>query len=157
MSTFSIDFIRDFETIMESNGRPAPVDWVEGGYLFIVPPDQVKGLERNVRKQRDAGCVVDLLTPGELKARFPSMNVDDIGAGAHTPHDGWCDPNGLLWGFRRKAVELGATYIRTGLWVPRLTLRERVLLSWKAATALPPIRSSMRQALGREMSQRNSA
>ena len=35
------------------------------------------------------------------------MNVDDLGAGAHTPHDGWCDPNGLLWGFRRKAVELG--------------------------------------------------
>lgn len=47
----------------------------------------------------------------ELKDRFPSMNVGDLGAGAHTPHDGWCDPDGLLWGFRRKAVELGATYI----------------------------------------------
>src|SRR5690606_23114448 len=32
-------------------------------------------------------------------------------AGVHTPHDGWCDPYGLLWGFRRKAVELGAKYI----------------------------------------------
>ena len=42
----------------------------------------------------------------------PSMNVDDLGAGAHTPHDGWCDPNGLLWGFRRKAVELGAVYVK---------------------------------------------
>jgi glycine/D-amino acid oxidase-like deaminating enzyme len=42
----------------------------------------------------------------------PSMNVDDLGAGAHTPHDGWCDPNGLLWGFRRKAVELGAVYLK---------------------------------------------
>jgi FAD-dependent oxidoreductase domain-containing protein 1 len=40
------------------------------------------------------------------------MNVDDLGAGAHTPHDGWCDPNGLLWGFRRKAVELGAVYVK---------------------------------------------
>jgi FAD-dependent oxidoreductase domain-containing protein 1 len=39
------------------------------------------------------------------------MNVADLGAGAHTPHDGWCDPNGLLWGFRRKAINLGATYI----------------------------------------------
>ena len=39
------------------------------------------------------------------------MRVDDLGAGAHTPHDGWCDPNGLLWGFRRKAVELGAVYV----------------------------------------------
>jgi glycine/D-amino acid oxidase-like deaminating enzyme len=40
------------------------------------------------------------------------MNVDDLGAGAHTPRDGWCDPNGLLWGFRRKAVELGAVYVK---------------------------------------------
>jgi len=112
MSLYSIDFIKAFEQTMASNGRPAPVDWVEGGYLFIVPPDHVANLARNVRKQRAQGCVVDLLTPQDLKNKFPSMNVDDLGAGAHTPHDGWCDPNGLLWGFRRKAVELGAVYLK---------------------------------------------
>jgi FAD-dependent oxidoreductase domain-containing protein 1 len=112
MSRYSIGFIKEFEQAMASNGRPAPVDWVEGGYLFIVPPTHVANLERNVRTQRAQGCVVDLLTPRELGNKFPSMNVDDLGAGAHTPHDGWCDPNGLLWGFRRKAVELGAIYLQ---------------------------------------------
>ncbi|SDD51543.1 Glycine/D-amino acid oxidase [Variovorax sp. CF079] len=112
MSKYSIDFIKGFEDTMASKGRPAPVDWVEGGYLFIVPPNQVKGLERNVKIQQDHGCVVNLLDAAGLKAKFPSMNVEDLGAGAHTPHDGWCDPNGLLWGFRRKAVELGAVYIQ---------------------------------------------
>ncbi|NDZ18327.1 FAD-dependent oxidoreductase [Variovorax sp. WS11] len=112
MSKYSIDFIKGFEDTMASKGRPAPVDWVEGGYLFIVPPDQVKGLERNVKIQQAHGCVVNLLDAAGLKSRFPSMNVEDLGAGAHTPHDGWCDPNGLLWGFRRKAVELGAVYIQ---------------------------------------------
>jgi FAD-dependent oxidoreductase domain-containing protein 1 len=111
MSLFSIEFIKGFESTMSINGRAAAVDWVEGGYLFIVPPEQVAGLERNVRKQLDAGCVVNLLTASQLKARFPSMNVSDLGAGAHTPHDGWCDPHGLLWGFRRKAIGLGAIYI----------------------------------------------
>lgn len=111
MSLFSIDFIRKFEETMATGDRPAPVDWVEGGYLFIVPPKQVASLEKNIAQQRAHGCTVDLLSPEELKARFPSMNVADLGAGAHTPHDGWCDPNGLLWGFRRKAVELGAIYI----------------------------------------------
>ncbi|MBP1318288.1 FAD-binding oxidoreductase [Herbaspirillum sp. 1130] len=111
MSLFSIDFIKNFENLMTAKGRPAPVDWVQGGYLFIVPPDATKALERNVAFQKSQGCVVDLLTPSELKDKFPSMYVDDLGAGAHTPEDGWCDPNGLLWGFRRKAVELGATYI----------------------------------------------
>jgi FAD-dependent oxidoreductase domain-containing protein 1 len=112
MSKYSIDFIKAFETTMATANRPAPVDWVEGGYLFIVPPDNVPNLQRNVRKQQAHGCVVNLLSPSELKEHFPSMNVSDLGAGAHTPHDGWCDPNGLLWGFRRKAVELGAIYIQ---------------------------------------------
>lgn len=115
MSKFSIDFIKGFETSMVSNGRPAPVDWVEGGYLFIVPPQSAASLERNVSVQQSHGCVVDLLTPAELKVKFPSMRTDDLGAGAHTPHDGWCDPNGLLWGFRRKAVELGAVYVSARL------------------------------------------
>ncbi len=112
MSLYSIGFIKAFEHAMASDGRPAPVDWVEGGYLFIVPPSRVANLERNVRTQRDHGCDVDLLTPQDLKNRFPSMHVADLGAGAHTRHDGWCDPNGLLWGFRRKAVELGAVYLK---------------------------------------------
>jgi FAD-dependent oxidoreductase domain-containing protein 1 len=111
MSRYGIDFIKAFDRRMATAAHPAHAEWVEGGYLFIVPPEAVPNLERNVRIQRSHGCVVDLLTPSELKQRFPSMRVDDLGAGAHTPHDGWCDPNGLLWGFRRKAVELGARYV----------------------------------------------
>jgi glycine/D-amino acid oxidase-like deaminating enzyme len=112
MSLFSIGFITGFEATMATRGQPAPVDWVQGGYLFIVPREHTANLERNVRRQQAHGCTVDLLTPAELKQRFPSMNVDGLGAGAHTPLDGWCDPYGLLWGFRRKAVELGVRYVQ---------------------------------------------
>ena len=112
MSKYSIDFIKSFDARMSTATQPADAEWVEGGYLFIVPPEAVANLERNVRTQRAHGCRVDLLSPAELKQRFPSMQVEDLGAAAHTPHDGWCDPNGLLWGFRRKAVEMGARYIQ---------------------------------------------
>ena len=111
MSLFSIDFIRKFETTMLSRGRAAPIDWTEGGYLFVVPPDQIASLERNVRRQQALGAEVDLLGPRELTERFPSMQVADLGAGAHSPRDGWCDPNGLLWGLRRKCLELGARLV----------------------------------------------
>ena len=111
MSLYSLDFIRNFETTMAIGDRPAPVDWVEGGYLFVVPPEHSRQLEINARFQQAEGCTLDLLSPYELKDRFPAMYVDDLGAGVHTPQDGWCDPYGLLWGFRRKAVNLGATYI----------------------------------------------
>lgn len=112
MSLYSIEFIKKFDATMGTKNHPANAGWVEGGYLFLVSPEHTKTLEKNVHIQQQQGCVVELLSPLDLKNRFPSMNVSDLGLGALTPHDGWCDPNGLLWGFRRKAVELGAQYIR---------------------------------------------
>lgn len=112
MSKFGRDFIRAFPRRMAVDGREAPVDWVPGGYLFIVPPRALALIEANYERQRALGCDVELLDPRQLKERFPSMFVDDLGGGVHSPGDGWCDPNGLLQGLRRKAIALGAEYIQ---------------------------------------------
>src|SRR5439155_15078722 len=77
-----------------------------------VPPQSTQLLEENVRTQQARGCEVHLLSPGELRMQFPSMRVDDVGAGAHSPRDGWCDPNSLLWGLRKKSAAQGATFIQ---------------------------------------------
>jgi len=112
LSLASIEFIRHFPGTMAVGDRPAPVDWVEGGYLFIVPPEGMPVLEANYRVQREHGCEVELLTPAGLAERFPSMRIDDLGGGVYSPRDGWCDPNGLLQGFRRKAQAQGAAFVR---------------------------------------------
>jgi len=112
MSNDSIDFIKAFPQAMTVGNREAPVDWVEGGYLFIVPPEGMGLLESNHAVQRAHGCDVQLLTPPQLKARFPSMFVDDLAGGVLSPRDGWCDPNGLLQGFKRKAVSMGVEYVK---------------------------------------------
>jgi len=69
-------------------------------------------LEANHAIQRQHGCEADLLDAAGLLARFPSMRVDDLGAGVHTPRDGWCDPNSLLQGLRRRAIKAGAHYVK---------------------------------------------
>jgi FAD-dependent oxidoreductase domain-containing protein 1 len=112
MSKFGREFIRGFPERMAVDGREAPVDWVQGGYLFIVPPRLLPLLEANYERQRALGCDVELLDAPGLKQRFPSMFVDDLGGGVHSPGDGWCDPNGLLQGFRRKATALGVEYVQ---------------------------------------------
>jgi FAD-dependent oxidoreductase domain-containing protein 1 len=112
MSKFSIDFIKAFPGGMAVGEREAPVDWVEGGYLFIVTPEGMGLLESNYAIQREHDCDVHLLTPAELKDRFPSMFVDDLAGGVLSPRDGWCDPNGLLQGFNRKAVSMGVMYLK---------------------------------------------
>ena len=60
--------------------------------------------------QRGAGANNELLEPDELKRRFPSLALDDIGLGSFGPEDGWMDPYTILSGFRRKAVAMGAEY-----------------------------------------------
>ena len=111
MSLFGLAFIRDFDSAMSTLDHSAHADWVEGGYLFIVPPERMDGLEATAELQRSRGATVAILSPRELAERFPSINTADLGGGALTPHDGWCDPHGLLWGFRRKAVSLGVQYV----------------------------------------------
>ena len=113
LSKYSMEFIKSFSSLMAVSGHASPdIGWVEGGYLFIVPPEHVSALNSNVRLQQALGCVVNLMTPSELKDKFPSMNVSDLGAGAHSPGDGWCDPNSLLWGFRKKADSLGCKFVK---------------------------------------------
>jgi len=64
MSKFSIEFIRSFGTLMSVEEHASPdVGWIEGGYLFIVPPGSVEALAANVAVQRSMGCNVQLLTP----------------------------------------------------------------------------------------------
>jgi len=111
MSIHSIDFIRRFPALMATRAGEAPIDWVEGGYLFVVPPGSVHLLEANYEVQRAHGCEADLLDPEGLRSRFPSMRVDDLGAGVHTPRDGWCDPHQMLQGLRRKVLELGCRLV----------------------------------------------
>jgi FAD-dependent oxidoreductase domain-containing protein 1 len=111
LSKFGIEFIKGFNERMVVGDSKPEVGWNEGGYLFVVPAGSTKPLEDNVRAQNAAGCEVHLLSPAELRAKFPSMHVGDLGVGAHSPRDGWCDPNALLWGFRKKAASMGVAFI----------------------------------------------
>ncbi len=112
MSNFSIDFLTRFDVEMAVDGEAPAIDWQEQGYLFLVPPTGVALLEANTRTQRSLGVEVILMDPSALKRRFPSINADDVGAAALSPRDGWCDPNGVLQGFLRKARATGAAIIR---------------------------------------------
>lgn len=138
MSLFSIDFIRRFPADMATAGREAPIDWVQGGYLFIVPPQHIGMLEANHAAQRAQGCDVVMLDPRGLAERWPSMRVDDLGAGVFSPADGWCDPHQMLQGTKRKAIEMGVTVVAdevTGLEVCGTAVRAAALKSGRRLRA----------------------
>ena len=111
LSNFSIPFFERFEAEMAVDDEPAVIGFKKGGYLFIVPPESVCVLEQNFRTQEAYGVRVVWLDRAGLKSKFPSMVVDDLGAGVHSPDDGWLDPYSVLQGFRKKARSLGAEFI----------------------------------------------
>lgn len=111
MSNFAIPFIQRADATLAIDGEPAHVEWRQGGYLFIAGPADRDKLRANHATQQAHGVRADWLGPDELHARFPSLNLEGIAAGVHTPEDGWCDPDGLLQGLRRKARSLGVEYV----------------------------------------------
>ncbi|HTD06219.1 FAD-binding oxidoreductase [Undibacterium sp.] len=112
MSNFSIDFIKRFPVDMAVHGEPAPIDWVQQGYLFIVQGAHMRLLEENAKIQQALGAEIHLLDRKGLRDYFPSMHVDDLDGGAYSPGDGWCDPSSFLQGMRKKARSLGVEYIQ---------------------------------------------
>lgn len=111
LSTYSIGFFEDFPAAMAVDGVPADIGLRQNGYLFIVPPPDRDVLRRNFDVQRQLGCRVLWLEPDELKHRFPSMNVADLGAAVLSPDDGWLDPHSVLMGLNNKARSMGTRFL----------------------------------------------
>lgn len=112
LSNFGVPFFENFAETMAVDGTPADIGFKKGGYLFIVPPEAVPVLRLNFETQAKHGVGVRWMEPKDLKAKWPSMVVDDVGAGVHSPQDGWLDPYGVMRGFRKKAEAVGATFIK---------------------------------------------
>jgi len=138
LSNFSIPFFDDFANAMAIDGAPADIGLKKNGYLFIVPPSQRDMLKDNFEIERNMGCNVVWLEPDALKAKFPSMFEDDLGAAVYSPDDGWLDPYSVLMGLRKKAIALGANFLAdaaSGFVRNGSTVQSVTLASGKVVTA----------------------
>ncbi|NXR38092.1 FXRD1 protein, partial [Zosterops hypoxanthus] len=109
MSRFSASFLRDInEHLGVPNEPPIDIQFQPSGYLFLASPQQAAALEATVQLQREEGAQVALLSPTQLKMKFPWMNTEDVAVASYGLEDeGWFDPWTLLNAFRRKAISLG--------------------------------------------------
>lgn len=111
LSQFSIPFFEAFPESMVVGTDPVDIGFKRNGYLLIVPPDGVSTLRRNYETQARLGVRVEWLEPPDLRDRWPSMLVDDLGAGVFSPDDGWLDPHSMLMALRARTAHLGATFV----------------------------------------------
>jgi FAD-dependent oxidoreductase domain-containing protein 1 len=112
LSNYGIPVFERFPELMAVGDEKPDIGFRKNGYLFIVPPAHLATLQRNFERQRGMGVDVRFLEPAALKEAFPSIVVDDLGGGVHSPADGWLDPYSTLIALRRKAGALGASLIK---------------------------------------------
>ncbi|XP_074417151.1 FAD-dependent oxidoreductase domain-containing protein 1 isoform X1 [Larus michahellis] len=109
MSRYSASFLRDInEHLGVPSEPPIDIQFQPSGYLFLAPPQGAATLEATVQLQREEGAQVALLSPTQLKAKFPWIDTEEVALASYGLEDeGWFDPWTLLNAFRRKAISLG--------------------------------------------------
>lgn len=109
MSLFGADFLR---SIRQRFGPGADIGFTERGYLILGGPETLETRRAGMCMQRREGADVVALTPEEAKARFPWLNVDDLGiATTAWRNEGWFDAWSLLSLMRRAARDRGVSYV----------------------------------------------
>lgn len=112
MSRFGAAFFKSAaDRLAVADSRP-DLSFREAGYLLLATPKGRAILERNHSLQRAHGAETVLLSPEELKRRFPWLHIADLAAGCLGLRDeGWIDPFSLLMAFKHKAQASGVTYL----------------------------------------------
>uniref|UniRef100_A0AAR2LSM4 FAD-dependent oxidoreductase domain-containing protein 1 n=1 Tax=Pygocentrus nattereri TaxID=42514 RepID=A0AAR2LSM4_PYGNA len=109
LSLASADFLKNInDHLGVVNEDPVDLQFNHSGYLFLASPDVAPIMEENYTIQRDLGAKVILLSPTQLKDRFPWINTDGIALASYgLENEGWFDPWTLLNAFRCKAMSMG--------------------------------------------------
>jgi len=81
-----------------------------GGVTITTDADRMDFLKAERAKHRHMDLETELVTPAEIKARCPVLNIDDIIGGLFDPLDGHLDPSGTTQAYA-KAARMGGAEI----------------------------------------------
>ncbi|XP_062261938.1 FAD-dependent oxidoreductase domain-containing protein 1 [Platichthys flesus] len=109
LSLASADFMRNVnEHLGVMNEDPVDLQFNHSGYLFLASEKVAHIMEKNYNTQRYAGAKVSLLSPTQLKEKFPWINSDGVALASYgLENEGWFDPWTLLNAFKKKAISMG--------------------------------------------------
>lgn len=81
------------------------------GYLFCVPDDaRWPRFQANVEEQKKLGVPVEVLTPAQVKERWPLLETSDLAGATFCASDGLADPHAVTAAYLAAAKRLGATF-----------------------------------------------
>lgn len=107
MAQYSYRRYMEFESELGS-----PIDFRKTGWISVAAGEAAANLRRHAEGLLALGIPTELLTPDEVKYRYPELNTADIELGTFGPDDGPFDPHMIMWGYVKKATEMGVTFVQ---------------------------------------------
>jgi sarcosine oxidase subunit beta len=83
------------------------IDFKRTGWVSLATQESADHLLQIARMSQSLGIATEVLTPEEVKYRYPEIHTEDIVVGTWGPDDGPFDPHMIMWGYMRRAREMG--------------------------------------------------
>jgi FAD-dependent oxidoreductase domain-containing protein 1 len=110
LSEFGLRLVRNLK---QEFGPDADIGFKEQGYLVMASAASVPVLEENTALQKSLGADTIMLSPAELRQRFPFMNFEDVAAASFgQTGEGWFDPYQLMNLVRKAAMSRDVDFIK---------------------------------------------
>jgi len=100
-----------------------PIDFKRNGWLSLATAESAEKLRRNAELLQSSGVETDILEPDEIKRRCPEIYTEDLVLGTWGPDDGPFDPHMIMWGYVRRASEMGV-HLYQGMHATGLEVRK---------------------------------
>lgn len=113
ISQFAADFVNNVRERMGGDERVPELSVQSFGYMYLADNNAFADVLRESQKvQLAAGAATQVMTPEEIKAKYPFYNVDDIVLGSiNLVNEGYWDGAAVFEWWRRQARERGVEYI----------------------------------------------
>ncbi len=112
MSRHSFAFLRHIDDYLNVGEGPIDISLTERGYLYLADAAYAAALRAALDVQLAQQVTVKPLGQEQLSREFPWLETRDLVLGAlGTAGEGWFDGYSLLQAFRRKARQLGVSYL----------------------------------------------
>lgn len=111
ISQYGLEVMERFAEEFEVDGVRPDAAFRQQGNLFVLDEHSKDESHEGYLLQKSLGCEVEWLTPEEVGKYYPLYNLKDCVAGTFGPKDGTMSPMGVLNGYKKKVIQLGAVYI----------------------------------------------
>ncbi len=114
MSQYAEEFLGDLTKHLTIDGSPVHVGYVPCASFFLFEERQLSLLYGYNSIQKGEAVNVAMLDPEDISRGFPWLNISGLAGGSlGLSGEGWIEGHRLNQAFRRKAISLGVTFLKT--------------------------------------------